>query len=46
MLAKSTDYGLPMADPSVLRVANTPVSKFLIQADLRAIHQGLKYIEK
>jgi hypothetical protein len=46
MLAKSTDYGLPMTDPSVLRVANTPETKFLIQAELRAIQQGLKYIEK
>jgi hypothetical protein len=46
MLAQSTDYGLPMTDPSILRVANTPETKFLIQAELRAIQQGLKYIEK
>jgi hypothetical protein len=47
MLAKSTDdYGLPITDPSILRVANTPETKFLIQAELRAIQQGLKYIEK
>jgi hypothetical protein len=46
MLAKSTDYGLTMTDPSVLRVANTPETKFLIQAELKAILQGLKYIER
>jgi hypothetical protein len=35
-----------VTDPSVLRVANTPETKFLVQAELRAIQQGLKYIEK
>jgi hypothetical protein len=37
MLAKSTDYGLFVTDPSLLRVANTPDTQFLLQAELRAI---------
>jgi serine/threonine protein kinase len=38
MLAKSTDdYGLTVTDPSLLRVANTPNTQFLLQAELRAI---------
>jgi hypothetical protein len=46
MLAKSTDdYGLTVADPSLLRVANTPNTQFLLQAELRAIQNGLQYIE-
>ena len=46
MLAKSTDdYGLTLTDESLLRVANTPTTQFLLQAELRAIHQGLKYRE-
>ena len=44
-LAKSTDYGLPMVDYSLLRVANTPDTHFLLQAELNAIKQGLKYEE-
>jgi hypothetical protein len=44
MLAKSTDdYGLTVTDPSILRVANTPNTQFLQQAELRAIQQGLEY---
>ena len=47
MLAKSTDdYGLTLTDESLLRVANTPNTQFLLQAELRAIHQGLQYKEK
>ena len=46
MLAKSTDdYGLPLTDESLLRVANTPNTQFLLQAELRAILQGLQYRE-
>ena len=46
MLAKSTDdYGLTLTDESLLRVANTPNTQFLLQAELRAIHQGLNYRE-
>jgi hypothetical protein len=46
MLAKSTDdYGLTLTDASLLRVANTPNTQFLLQAELRAIHQGLQYKE-
>jgi hypothetical protein len=44
-LAKSTDYGLFVTDPSLLRVANTPNTQFLLQAELRAIQNGLQYIE-
>jgi hypothetical protein len=43
MLAKSTDYGLVVTDPSLIRVANTPNTQFLLQAELRAIHNGLQY---
>jgi hypothetical protein len=46
MLAKSTDYGLPMIDESKLKVANTPDTHFLLQAELKAIQQGLEYLEK
>jgi hypothetical protein len=30
MLAKSTEYGLPMIDESKLKVANTPDTHFLL----------------
>ena len=47
MLAKSTDdYGLAMIDKSKLKVANTPDTHFLLQAELKAIQQGLEYKEK
>jgi hypothetical protein len=46
MLAKSTDYGLPLIDHSLLKVANTPHTEFLLQAELRAIQAGLQYKEK
>jgi hypothetical protein len=46
MLSKSTDYGLPMIDRSLLRVANTPHTEFLLQAELKAIQDGLQYKEK
>ena len=46
MLAKSTDYGLPMIDKKLLRVSNTPISNFFLQSELKAIKQGLKYIER
>jgi hypothetical protein len=45
MLAKSTNYGLTVTDPSLIRVANTPNTQFLLQAELRAIQSGLQYIE-
>jgi hypothetical protein len=46
MLAKSTDdYGLFVTDPSLIRVANTPNTQFLLQAELRAIQSGLQYKE-
>jgi hypothetical protein len=43
MLAKSTDYGLTVTDPSLIRVANTPNTQFFLQAELRAIQNGLQY---
>ncbi len=46
MLSKWTDYGLTVSDESLIRVANTPETQFLLQAELRAIQQGLKYIEE
>jgi hypothetical protein len=47
MLAKSTDeYGLTVTEPSLIRVANTPNTQFLLQAELRAIQNGLEYKEK
>jgi hypothetical protein len=46
MLAKSTDdYGFAVTDESLLRVANTPNTQFLLQAELRAIQQGLQFKE-
>jgi hypothetical protein len=45
MLAKSTDYGLFVTDPSLIRVANTPNTQFLLQAELSAIQNGLQYLE-
>ena len=45
MLSKSTDYGLTVSNPSLLRVATTPTTQFLLQAELRAIQQGLQYTE-
>ena len=52
-LAKSTDYGL--SSESVLKVANTPETQFLVQAELNTLKnvkgffsfkKGLKYKEK
>jgi hypothetical protein len=37
----TTEYGLEMIDESLLRVANTPDTRFLLQAELKAIKQGL-----
>jgi len=36
-LGKSSDYGLPMITKSLLRVANTYETRFLVQAELKAI---------
>jgi hypothetical protein len=45
-LAKTTDnYGFAVTDESLLRVSNTPNTQFLLQAELRTIHQGLQYRE-
>ena len=46
MFGKSTDYGLPLIDPSLLRVACTPETEFLLQAELRAIKNRLQFKEK
>ena len=45
-LAKGCDYGLAMIDKSLLRVANTEDTEFLVQAELNAIKQGLQYKEE
>jgi hypothetical protein len=46
MLAKSTDdFELPLTDPSLLKIASTPNTQFLLQSELRAIKSGLKYKE-
>ena len=46
MLAKSTDdYGLAVTDSSLIRIANTPKTQFLLQAELKAIQDGLEYKE-
>jgi hypothetical protein len=38
MLANQTDdYGFKMTKSTVLRIANTPETEFLLQAELRAI---------
>jgi hypothetical protein len=34
-----------MIDKSLLRVANTPETQFLLQGELKAISQGLQYKE-
>jgi hypothetical protein len=47
MLAKSPDnYGFPLIDLSLLRVANTPETEFLLQPELKAILAGLQYKER
>ncbi len=40
-LSHTTDYGLAMIDESLLRVANTADTRFLLQAELKAINHGL-----
>ena len=45
MLSRSTDYGIKESDLSVLKVADTLSSQFLLQAELRAIQQGLQFTE-
>ena len=44
-LAKSSDYGLPIIDKPLLKVANTDDTEFLLQPELNAIKQGLQYKE-
>jgi hypothetical protein len=44
MLAKSLDYNLEISTP-LLILSNTPSTNFLLQAELKAIHAGLKYME-
>ena len=45
-IAKLSDYGLPLIDRSLLKVANTPESEFLLQPELKAILAGLEYKER
>jgi hypothetical protein len=46
VLSVSTEYGILMIDESLLRVAITPDTHFLLQAELKAIKQGLQCGEK
>ena len=46
MLANSTDYGLRLIDKSLLKVANSPNTEFLLQSELKAIKEGLQYKEE
>ena len=44
MLAKKTDdYGENETNLTDLKIANTHLTRFLVQAELRAINQGLKF---
>jgi hypothetical protein len=43
LLATSTDNGLRMINEELIKVANTTETKFLLQAELKAIKQGLQY---
>ena len=44
--ATTTNYGLTMLPDTVLKVANTELTKFLLQAELLAIKNGLVFVEK
>jgi hypothetical protein len=44
-LSQWTDYGLPMIDNSLLRIANTPETECFVQAEIKAIKEGLEYKE-
>ena len=44
--ASTTNYGLTMLPGTVLKVANTELTKFLLQAELLAIKNGLKFDER
>jgi hypothetical protein len=46
MLSKFADYGLPMIESSILRIANSPDTEFLLQAEIKAIKTGLQYKER
>ena len=47
MLAKSPDdFGLQLANNSLLRIANTNDYKYLLQAELKAIQAGLKFVDE
>ena len=43
-LAQSTEYGLPIIDK--LTVANSHHTEFLLQAEIKAIREGLHYREE
>ncbi len=46
MLSKTTaDYEFPVSTSAILKIANTPSTEFLLQAELKAIKSGLKYKE-
>jgi hypothetical protein len=39
------DYGLPILPDAVLKIANTEEYKWLLQPELKAIKDGLTYVE-
>jgi hypothetical protein len=43
--AKKIDYGLQMHPDTVLHIANEEEFHWLLQAELKAIKDGLKYVE-
>jgi hypothetical protein len=43
--AKKIDYGLKMLPDTILRIANVKEFQWLLQPELKAIKDGLKYVE-
>ena len=43
--AKTPNYGLEMMPETILRIADTDLTRFLIQSELKAQQQGLQYKE-
>jgi hypothetical protein len=39
------DYGLQMLPDTVLKIANTKEHRWMLQPELKAIKDGLKYVE-
>ena len=43
--AKTPNYGLEMKADTILRIATTDLTRFLIQSELKAQQQSLQYVE-